>query len=707
LKNATASRTVSTTGNLDTSGATVMGIDSAGMQVVLDTLSNLYSNRELAVVREYSCNARDAHVQSGQTKPVEVTLPSPLVPQLKVRDYGTGLSRDEVVRVYAQYGASTKRDSNKMIGAFGIGSKSAFSVSDNFTVTAVKDGELTVALFSMTSMGPTVNVLIHTFDSTEPNGVTVEVPVQNTAAVAEAARVLFQAWQPGTVLVDNRPVPSIWKNAEEIVQGVFMDISDEQNFNTQGQKFRIVMGGVPYNVPTSLWNELSAELRNFVSRSNQHQVTYLFDVKIGAVDITPSREELKVTPHTVATIRRNLELLRNSIGPWMTTKLDAAPSLWEAARVFTMLSKKLGHEPSSSQTYWNGVSLGSATVVTQHPAYSLYKMGRYSSKYRVETSPTRQFYITSDHDDTLIVTGVTDDKQQSIVKRHAKIMINEFENGQYKVIATHTDSSMDAGWFSFGVKGKPTGIKSMTYDEYRDAALATRKAMAGIGTASSPRSKTVYDVYVLRADGLSFESLDLTADEINARKGTKLYVPQRTRFDLHSQFVKDASKDVTFVYLTGSKKWEPLEKNVPGITPATAHFHNVARALVDGMTPAEADVFKMEDWADQSRHQAMNWLVKHKSRLTNKGLLKLVDSYEGAKQPTKAQQDRMRTLRDAHAMLNLKTPKSDKASLVDELKVKLPLLVATMHNTWQAENALGGRANVAEALLSYVNTMPY
>jgi len=50
--------------------------------------------------------------------------------------------------VYARYGASTKRGTNDQVGAFGLGCKSAFTLGQQFVVTAVKDGQRTVALFA-------------------------------------------------------------------------------------------------------------------------------------------------------------------------------------------------------------------------------------------------------------------------------------------------------------------------------------------------------------------------------------------------------------------------------------------------------------------------------------------------------------------------------------------------------------------------------
>ena len=62
-------------------------------RVLRDTL---YSNKPLAVLREYSCNAYDANVENGKgDEPIHVTLPTLENCELRIRDHGKGLSFDE------------------------------------------------------------------------------------------------------------------------------------------------------------------------------------------------------------------------------------------------------------------------------------------------------------------------------------------------------------------------------------------------------------------------------------------------------------------------------------------------------------------------------------------------------------------------------------------------------------------------------------
>lgn len=72
-------------------------------------IDGLYSNKIRAVIRELSSNARDAHIDAGNSEMLfEVTIPTNLNPTFRVRDYGTSLSHDDVMVLYTTIFRSTK-----------------------------------------------------------------------------------------------------------------------------------------------------------------------------------------------------------------------------------------------------------------------------------------------------------------------------------------------------------------------------------------------------------------------------------------------------------------------------------------------------------------------------------------------------------------------------------------------------------------------
>lgn len=80
-----------------------LGIKATGWAHLSTILrDSLYSDKILAPIREYSTNAMDAHVESGQPKrPILVKLPNLILPVFSVRDYGLGMSEERIWQVFA------------------------------------------------------------------------------------------------------------------------------------------------------------------------------------------------------------------------------------------------------------------------------------------------------------------------------------------------------------------------------------------------------------------------------------------------------------------------------------------------------------------------------------------------------------------------------------------------------------------------------
>lgn len=129
-------------------------IDKNAVNMVMDMLSKLYNDPMNAAIREYVSNAYDANVEADATKPVELTLPcTENDGLLMVKDYGHGLDYMGIVSVFANFGTSTKRDSDNLIGGFGIGSKSGLAVSNAINVSSVCNGTLNEFVLERTPEG--------------------------------------------------------------------------------------------------------------------------------------------------------------------------------------------------------------------------------------------------------------------------------------------------------------------------------------------------------------------------------------------------------------------------------------------------------------------------------------------------------------------------------------------------------------------------
>lgn len=121
---------------------TEMGMDASGMQTAAYFMRDkIYTDKELAVCREYLSNAIDEHKKHKISRPVEIGLRSEEDGiEFFVRDFAKGLSEHHVRTIFAQYFKSTKSDENESIGGFGIGSKAGHCYSNTFYIRSFFEG---------------------------------------------------------------------------------------------------------------------------------------------------------------------------------------------------------------------------------------------------------------------------------------------------------------------------------------------------------------------------------------------------------------------------------------------------------------------------------------------------------------------------------------------------------------------------------------
>lgn len=140
---------------------------------------NLYRDKISSIIRELSCNAWDSHVAAGkQNIPFEIHIPSLHEPYFSIRDFGTGLSKEQVEEVYTSYFGSTKTDTNEVIGCFGLGSKTPFCYKEQFSVISYYNGMKTEYLANIDNGFPQLLELVST-ETDEPNGLFVSFPVES------------------------------------------------------------------------------------------------------------------------------------------------------------------------------------------------------------------------------------------------------------------------------------------------------------------------------------------------------------------------------------------------------------------------------------------------------------------------------------------------------------------------------------------------
>ena len=305
MKPTTNTQTVESQGVQD---SVSFGIKQSGFAHIFNVLRNqLYSDKVLAVVREYSCNAVDAHVAAGKPEtPIKVTVPNRLNPNLSIRDYGDALSDEDIKNIYAFYGESTKRNTNDQIGMLGIGSKAAFAYGDNFVINSFINGKKHTynAFIDPSQVGQISKLDVSATD--EPDGIEIVVPVRNDDydEFISRAKDLFEYF----------PVkPQICGTSEFIYESQEL-LFEDQNWKWHTSDTRYgdpiaVMGNIAYPVDRHSLNLKDDDHRLY--NLLKPNLTMLFN--IGDLEISASREKLQFTDKTRKAIVQRLKLVESQV----------------------------------------------------------------------------------------------------------------------------------------------------------------------------------------------------------------------------------------------------------------------------------------------------------------------------------------------------------------------------------------------------------
>lgn len=319
--------------------------------------SGLYANKIRAIVRELSCNAVDSHAAAGKhDTPFDVHLPSQLEPWFAIRDYGTGLNHEQVTNIYTTYFESTKTNSNEFIGALGLGSKSPFSYTDNFTVTAVKDGVKGIYTAFINDQGVPSIALMTSEQSDEPSGVEVKFSVNSYYdfdKFRQEAREVYTYFKlrPVVTGVSNFEFKDVAYESENIVPGV-------HSYQNGGRRSIAVMGNIAYPIELPQGSDVGG-LNGLLNCGLEMHFA------IGELDFQASREGLSYIPQTIEAIKNKLVTLNAALAVVIANEADAIGNLWERA---IFLAKK------SNSSLWAEAVKKYATD-TKLPTYDVNRYG--------------------------------------------------------------------------------------------------------------------------------------------------------------------------------------------------------------------------------------------------------------------------------------------------------------------------------------------
>ncbi len=409
--------------------------DSAKAFHILST--SLYSDNIVAILRELGCNARDSHVLAKQNLPWRLHLPTLLEPYFEIEDFGVGISQDEMQNIFTVFFESTKTQSQDFVGTLGLGSKSPFSYSDNFTIITKKDGvQNTYSAFKDDVGIPSV-VRLDSRGCGSESGVLIRIAVKanDISAFCEKAKTVYSFF-------DVLPVCNILTDTDfdkkidqftEFNTKLFYENTNDPILIFRGRStgIHVIMGGIKYPVECD--------------RAEFDKFKYLFGYKfvmnaeIGEVNFMPSREGLTYNPKTVKFIQNQLLRIENAIAVLIDKLVDESPTAWSKASAIAEFGKfaicanvvpKLQQKYFSSilptiriphefftehEISWRIFTLNSAQKYVSNP--QSYKSLQISPRAQLNDDVFEQLFLIDDQN-----TRVIDIKNSKSEKRYQKII---------------------------------------------------------------------------------------------------------------------------------------------------------------------------------------------------------------------------------------------------------------------------------------------
>lgn len=335
----------------------------------------LYTDRIGSVVREVCSNAWDAQkyraMEEGtEIEPFSVTLPTNLEPHFIVEDTGPGMPDEVAQGLFSTLGASTKENSNDQIGAFGLGSKSPFAVTDTFTVENTYEGVTHFYLCFKAENG--LPSLLKTGERKEgrKNGVKVIIPApghQYSEYVNALNRQLI-VMEPKPIITNKSAfdfkIPAIQGNCNS---GFLLCNAHE--FNLTNNRVYARMGMVLYPIDV---NQLSPDHRQFCRFIKPHTCIVLH-FNIGDLEPVPSREALSYDNASTMLINERMKTFLKEYILVLRKEVEDQPTPLDAWDRWSQIIASIGYDVFKTPIYNLGFVIDNKPIFNAFPQFNYEK----------------------------------------------------------------------------------------------------------------------------------------------------------------------------------------------------------------------------------------------------------------------------------------------------------------------------------------------
>ena len=316
--------------------------DATQARILLSLSDKMYTRKQLAVLREYSTNAADAHVMADKPiSDIQVSLPTLEDLNFRIRDFGTGLTEDEIKNVYCVFGESTKRNNNKTNGVLGYGCKAGFADADSFLVTSWCNGEKTV--YQCIKGDPSKlhsSICLLRIPSDEPTGIEICLPVkQNAQSTYHREAMNFYRHWPVLPTIkglsdEDAETLKTYRNTPATLRGNGWEVRPQVD-SARGIAY---MGYVPYQIDWDvLYHKMSldSKTRALFELIKSNDVTLYFEM--GEVNFVDSREQLEYTDKTFNALVARITEIFNKIQEAIQEKFTDLATIWDAKIMYNAI----------------------------------------------------------------------------------------------------------------------------------------------------------------------------------------------------------------------------------------------------------------------------------------------------------------------------------------------------------------------------------
>ena len=314
----------------NSTSSTAFTIQASGKMFHM-VISGLYSNKPQSITREIWSNAFDAHVMVGKDAvPFEVTFPTSITPTFSVRDFGPGIAHEDMEGFYTVLGHSTKENTNKAVGKWGVGRMSPMSYTDTFSVVSRHKGMIAYYTIQLGPDGsPQLHVLAEPSPTNEESGLEVSFPIDrdDVRDFQNAAYTVAHGFSVSPRITNSKDLQ--FTGVTKVFEGDGYYIYKDSRLNGAYAQ----MGCVMYPIP-----------QKYLDRPLNAVVQF----DIGDLEVTASREALSFGPNdpTAKNIEKRLAEVYYNLWQKMQDKVEAEPTLFKVARLAPKLRSHLrGTDP--------------------------------------------------------------------------------------------------------------------------------------------------------------------------------------------------------------------------------------------------------------------------------------------------------------------------------------------------------------------------